>query len=111
MLIRADVGFKVRHRNALVSMLALLGAVVSSPSRADQTNSQPISQVLYSGTADYLFFIGTGGWVATGCNAYYVQVLPNLLGQGQDHGNRPRRVCIWKECSVSRYLRFTGRIL
>jgi hypothetical protein len=83
MLIRASVGSKVRHGTVLPSMLAMLGAVFSSPSRADATNSQPISQVLYSGTADYLFFIGTGSWVAAGCNAYYVQVLPNLLGKAK----------------------------
>ena len=81
MSISASTGSNICHRNLLVGALALFGAIVSTPSRADQTNSQPISQVLYSGTADYLFFIGTAGWVATGCSAYYVQVLPNLLGK------------------------------
>lgn len=59
----------------------LLGTLGAVPAFADQTNAQPITQVLYNGTSDYTFFIGTGSWTATGCSAYYAQVLPNLLGK------------------------------
>jgi len=61
--------------------VALLGTLGAVPSFADQTNAQPLTQVLYNGSSDYIFFIGTGSWTATSCNAYYVQVLPNLLGK------------------------------
>ena len=68
------------RKNLSRHLIALLTAVAAAPCFADATNSQLISQVLYNGSADYLFFIGTGNWVAAGCNAYYVQVLSTVTG-------------------------------
>ena len=67
--------------NRLGCVLALLGTLFALPALADQTNSQPIAQVLYNGAADYTFLIGPASWVATSCTAYYVQVLPSVLGK------------------------------
>jgi hypothetical protein len=62
------------------SLIIFLGMAAAVPALADSTNSQPISQVLYNGTADYLFVIGTGSWVASGCSAYYIQITPSVGG-------------------------------
>jgi hypothetical protein len=57
-------------------LIGVCGLAWGAAARADQTNTQLITHVLYNGTADYAFFIGTGPWAATGCSAFYAQ-LPN----------------------------------
>jgi hypothetical protein len=41
---------------------------------AVQTNTQLITNFLYSGDWDFAFFVGQGPWVATGCSATYAQI-------------------------------------
>jgi hypothetical protein len=62
-----------RSRSRAAKFLALLGAIISLPALAENTNSQQISQFLYDGSADYAYFIGLGSW-GTSCNATYVQI-------------------------------------
>ena len=50
------------------------------PVLAETTIQQPISQFLYSGSADYVYFIGPTNWGGT-CNAYYVQILASQQGK------------------------------
>jgi hypothetical protein len=71
---------KYLNRRVLLA-IALFGASCATPTFADQTNSQPIAQVLYNGSVDYLFIVGSSSWVATSCNATYIQILPGVSGK------------------------------
>ena len=65
----------------IIRVSLFLGVFSALPAFADSTNAQPISQFLYNGSADYLFIVGPSSWVATGCTAYYVQILPSVTGK------------------------------
>jgi hypothetical protein len=63
----------LRSRLRAAKCLALMAAIITFPALAENTISQPISQFLYDGSADYAYFIGLGSW-GTSCNATYVQI-------------------------------------
>jgi hypothetical protein len=65
---------------------ALLATAMLVPSLAiaENTISQPISHVIYDGTADFLYVVGSGTWGAPSCaSAYYVQVTAAVPGRKQ----------------------------
>lgn len=66
---------------AIRSVLAVLCVMGALPSLADSTITQSITQVRYDGVADYLYFIGSTYWGATGCNPYYVEVTAGVAGR------------------------------
>lgn len=68
----------------------ILGAIVFSISIsavAETTNKTTISQVLYNGNVDFLYFIADSGWVVkdgsgnTLCSPYYVQIISSVPGR------------------------------
>ncbi len=62
-------------------VLAAAGVLGPCTAFADQTIAQPVSKVLYNGSADYTVVVGTSGWGASGCNAYYVQITNAVAGR------------------------------
>ena len=58
-----------------------LSAAFSGPALADQTIVQGVTHVLYNGTADSAFVVGTARWGAAGCNPYYVEIAPTQAGR------------------------------
>ena len=63
------------------TICACLTGLFALPTFADQTITQSITQVRYDGVADYLYFIGSTNWIATGCNPYYVDVTVGVAGR------------------------------
>lgn len=64
----------------------LLATAILLPSwvLGESTISQPITNVIYDGAADYLYVVGNAAWGAPSCaTAYYVQVTATVPGRKQ----------------------------
>jgi hypothetical protein len=69
-------------KKVYIATVAAFAALCAAFAHATiQSNTQLITHILYNGSIDFAFFIGTGPWTAQGCSSTYAQIHSNVPGK------------------------------